>query len=501
MFPQVSAAEPEAVDLGIGVKFASSVIGASDSNPFSTFFWGETEPVSSLTQRSEMANVDMNEDISGTLYDAAYIMLGDKWRLPTASELEELAACDWQAATVNGRSGWTVSAAGGGSIFIPSSGTSSGVPNAKLWSSTCQYSVAQILSFSGSEKPEIKTSSKGTPGVMILPVLNERSGTKVESLSLVESSVKVMAEKTIKVYPKIGPADAADKKLVWTSDNPEIATVSDMGVVTGVAAGETSVTVSTADGSDLSVKCAVTVEPAPGPTERKVDLGLSVLWSAYNLGSDELPTSVGDYYAFAELEPKEKFSESSYAHYKNWEYAIPVENIQGTEYDAARKAWGESWCIPTIGQIEELIENCTASLVDEDGVRGYRFTSKINGNSIFIPASGYMEFSNKQSELSAFVWSATAGTISGFSASVYCLRDGSRCSYVTPYCGMPIRPVFLKEVTGIGQTIAGDETVDVYSIAGMKLLSGVQMKTYMALPAGIYIIRHKSGRTRKIVIY
>jgi len=590
-FPNVSATEPEAVDLGIGVKFASSVLGASDSNPFSTFFWGETEPVSSMTKKSEMETVDMNDDISGTLYDAAYIRLGDKWRLPTASELEKLAACDWQPATVNGRTGWTVSA-GGASIFIPKTATSSGVSVASLWSSTCKYDGlsmpkwrVQILSFKGSEKPEMQTARKGTSGIIILPVLNERSGTKVESLSLVESSVKLMAGKTARIYPKIGPVDAADKKLVWTSGNPEIATISDKGVVTGVAAGETSVTVSTADGSELSVKCAVTVEPAPEPVERKVDLGLSVIWSAYNLGSDGFPTSVGDYYAFAELEPKESYAQSQYVYNSyNGQYSIPVENIQGSEYDVARKAWGESWCIPTKEQIEELIANCTANMEYEGDVRGYRFTSKINGNSIFIPAAGYKYYSDTREIERVYLWSATAKTPTGWSASAYCLSS-SFISSREPCYGMCIRPVFLleKEVTSIeiepkevtmvkgttekleaialtsdgsevdvkwssdapeiatvdadglvtavavgvakitataGQksaecivtvqedastgadlTIADGETGDVYSIAGVKLLSDVNVKANMALPSGLYIIRYRSGRTQKIVIY
>jgi len=54
--------------------------------------------------------------------------------------------------------------------------------------------------------------------------------------------------------------------------------------------------------------------------------------------------------------------------------------------------------------------------------------------------------------------------------------------------------------TGIDLTIADGETVDVYSIAGLKLLPGVKVNADMALPSGIYIIRYGSGRTQKIVI-
>ena len=52
-------------------------------------------------------------------------------------------------------------------------------------------------------------------------------------------------KKTVKAL--IEPADATNKNVTWTIGNPEIATVND-GVVTGVAEGETTLTVTTVDG-------------------------------------------------------------------------------------------------------------------------------------------------------------------------------------------------------------------------------------------------------------
>ena len=45
--------------------------------------------------------------------------------------------------------------------------------------------------------------------------------------------------------------------------------------------------------------------------------------------------------------------------------------------------------MPTVGEFQELNSNCDSEWTDEDGVAGRRFTSRINGNSIFFPASGY----------------------------------------------------------------------------------------------------------------
>ena len=45
--------------------------------------------------------------------------------------------------------------------------------------------------------------------------------------------------------------------------------------------------------------------------------------------------------------------------------------------------------MPTQPEFQELNDNCTSEWTDEDGVAGRRFTSNINGNSIFFPAAGY----------------------------------------------------------------------------------------------------------------
>jgi hypothetical protein len=44
--------------------------------------------------------------------------------------------------------------------------------------------------------------------------------------------------------------------------------------------------------------------------------------------------------------------------------------------------------MPTVDEFQELNAQCDSEWTDEDGVAGRRFTSRINGNSIFFPASG-----------------------------------------------------------------------------------------------------------------
>ena len=57
-------------------------------------------------------------------------------------------------------------------------------------------------------------------------------------------------------------------------------------------------------------------------------------------------------------------------------------------YDAARHNMGAPCRMPTVGEFQELNAQCDSEWTDEDGVAGRRFTSRINGNSIFFPASG-----------------------------------------------------------------------------------------------------------------
>jgi hypothetical protein len=46
--------------------------------------------------------------------------------------------------------------------------------------------------------------------------------------------------------------------------------------------------------------------------------------------------------------------------------------------------------MPTKEQFKELVDNCESEVTTINGYLGRRFTSKINGNSIFMPFAGYI---------------------------------------------------------------------------------------------------------------
>lgn len=83
------------------------------------------------------------------------------------------------------------------------------------------------------------------------------TATPVLGVTLDKQTMSLTVGSTGTLTATITPTDAANQNLTWTSDNEEVATVSD-GVVTAVAAGTANITVTTAEGSKTAT-CAVTV--------------------------------------------------------------------------------------------------------------------------------------------------------------------------------------------------------------------------------------------------
>ena len=114
-----------------------------------------------------------------------------------------------------------------------------------------------------------------------------------------------------------------------------------------------------------------------------VDLGLSVKWATCNVGAFS-PEQYGDYYAWGETTPKSEYTEDNCKTYER-----SMSDIHGnSSYDAARANWGGSWRLPTKFEYDELLNNCDLQSTTLNGVKGMRFTSKKNGNSVFFPAAG-----------------------------------------------------------------------------------------------------------------
>ena len=144
------------------------------------------------------------------------------------------------------------------------------------------------------------------------------------------------------------------------------------------------------DGTQFNV-IGIQSQRAAAPTGF-VDLALpsGLLWCEHNIGAST-PYEHGLYFSWGNVEGHAEgsgydFSDAVYAQTPGATLTgnIPVNNT----YDMARHNMGAPCRMPTVGEFQELNNNCDSEWTDEDGVAGSRFTSRINGNSIFFPASG-----------------------------------------------------------------------------------------------------------------
>lgn len=124
-----------------------------------------------------------------------------------------------------------------------------------------------------------------------------------------------------------------------------------------------------------------------------VDLGLSVLWSKYFLGSEE-EGKAGDYYRWGEVEPmRQGVAYALIDTLTGRVKEIGVDDISGTEYDAATHKLGGKWRMPTVEEIQELIDNTDCFFkkgTDSQGLDNkLQVYSHRTGKEIILPQSGY----------------------------------------------------------------------------------------------------------------
>ena len=185
-----------------------------------------------------------------------------------------------------------------------------------------------------------------------------------------------------------------------------------------------------------------------------VDLGLSVKWATCNVGANK-PEDYGDYFAWGETKPKTTYNWSTYkwcrgsydtqTKYNNKSGYGTVDKKRTLELadDAARANWGGSWRMPTKAEQDELREKCTWIWTTQNGVAGYRVTSKSNGNSIFLPAAGYRYGSSLYSAGSyGYYWSSSLDTDRpDYAYELYIYSDDVSRNYYRRYSGCSVRPV------------------------------------------------------------
>lgn len=155
-----------------------------------------------------------------------------------------------------------------------------------------------------------------------------------------------------------------------------------------------------------------------------VDLGLpsGTLWANMNIGASS-PEEFGEYFAWGETQKKNSFSKNNYLGFQaGWAetdkdgfvvkeypdtYPDYGTDIKQTEYDAAHVILGKGWSLPSKEEFQELLTNCKWEPVTKNNVFGFKVSSLVNGNWIFLPGAGEGQAHGIMPESACYYWTST----------------------------------------------------------------------------------------------
>ena len=500
---------PEAVDLGLSVNWATFNVGATKPEEFGDYYaWGETEPKtdyswSSYKFRISGDNWDMifskyntnnsygtvdNKAVLDPEDDVAHVKWGGSWRMPTGVEFEELKEnCTWVWTKIGGVEGYRVTSNVPGytdrSIFLPAAGWKRSEErggyeengsHGYYWSgSLFQYFPflagaiqfdSSFVSYCADESHDISRCY----GQSVRPVRPSDEWLSHITLSFDNDNVLYIPgiSENLTVNVKYDGNDysySCDNKnsysssgIVWSTDNPAVATVNENGKITTLAKGTAHITAAI---GTVSAQCTITVKEESEIEHNYVDLGLSVKWATVNVGATS-PWSNGVYYAWGDVETKMNYYNGYYIY--DYGYYQPelapfgrdgytMKNkyyydedggytVLDPEDDVAHVKWGGSWRMPTREEMNELKENCTWIWTTENGVDGFRVTSKKSGSSdasIFLPAARGI---SDRVRGKGNYWSASLSR--DYNEAIYMyFNDDCRIDSVACFAGLSIRPV------------------------------------------------------------
>ncbi|MEG1876777.1 MAG: Ig-like domain-containing protein, partial [Lachnospiraceae bacterium] len=151
------------------------------------------------------------------------------------------------------------------------------------------YSSSNTAAATVDNSGKVKGVAAGTATITVTTTEGSKTATcsvtvteaavAVTGISLDQTACTLEPSKTAQLTATIAPTNATKQDVTWTSKDPSIATVDTAGKVTAVAAGNTTITVTTTDGSKTA-SCAVTVAAATVPASKitlnKATLALSL---------------------------------------------------------------------------------------------------------------------------------------------------------------------------------------------------------------------------------
>lgn len=277
------------IDLGLpsGTLWATTNIGASlPEEQGYNYFWGGLFPdftnpnIIKYDTDSNLAELESEDDV-------ATIMWGSNWKTPTKADFKELIdnctfSFDYTIPdneTECGSLGYKVlkvTAKNGNYILLPQSARFATTTRIDIgyWSSSMEDSyLAYAYYFQTSTKyNNLYMFSKGES----LPIRPVSKFIKVKELSI-PPTLDLNVGENYKLEANIIPDNATDQTIIWSSNKESIAKIEEDGKITAIKSGTAEILAMTADGSDLTARCIVSIHnPVTAVTLDKKNISMHV---------------------------------------------------------------------------------------------------------------------------------------------------------------------------------------------------------------------------------
>lgn len=403
------------VDLGLSVRWATCNVGATKPTEKGSYFaWGETTPkeiydmstyrwgdATAKKYTKYCVNAEFGTVVDGVTElepqdDAASVICGDAWRMPTEKEFKELwLGCSWKWTTDFNGSGEAglvgTSKINGKIIFLPYAATLVG----DKYGTTCSYSTSSLFSL-----PD--------------------NGRDVSAFYFWENYLGRVNGATRECgRPVRGVIEKRQEFGTSISGKENGITYVDLGLPSGL-------------------KWATCNVGASKPYE----------YGGYYAWGEVTTKDAYSYknYKYGDL----NFLTIDRRNYLN-SIGCPEKDIYEVSVlkegeDIASIAYGGEWRMPTEADRRELMEGCEWTWTDNfnsTGIKGVLGKSKTNSNTIFIPAAGYKYDSyTRELNVECDFWTASLSCYSHEAFSCFSFTNkGDGVKFSIPFVGMPVRAV------------------------------------------------------------
>lgn len=475
------------VDLGLpsGNKWATCDLGSTivEKNG-DTYPWGDLVPDSYLENEKRphkfknLIECDQHKNNSGNITDirerwkcfieagvldsnlaltpnndAATVVMGSHWKIPTSKDYQELLDNTTPRITsLRGVRGVVFkSTSNGNAIFIPGG-----------WHLLSDASIKEkdrvmgtgIRSSGGTGEymcePTASLSATSVCAIRPIYVDNEIERPKVDSVYLKTTVLELSQtdKPTSLGFSCSNGDDVPASEAIWKSSDTMVATVKD-GIVypaqyiNPIPVSECTIT---CQYKTFTLTAKVTLNRNKIDLSQPVDMGLpsGVMWAPSNIEASSVE-DLGTEYVWGDLD----FDASSNSKVQ-WEgkkfnelYELGVlDSLKNLtpKYDIVVSVLGGNWRMPTIDDALELCNNCIKTKATINGAYGILYTSKINNNAIFIPTGG--------SDYCNSIW--TSSYVDSYrycNAKTFVNEGPGDCVRIETYMHVfePIRPVYVHK--------------------------------------------------------